>query len=95
MFNYLLSVAVAFIFYGTILNIVRKVEPSWYSKKEFGGNGGWIVVTICSFAWFFSVPILLTILILFVLKLLTDKISDSTLSFLNKRKLKKQSKQEI
>lgn len=94
MFNYLLSVAVAFIFYGTILNVVKKIEPSWYVKNGFDGVSGWVFVGCCSFAWFISLPVLAIILTLFVLKLLTDNIATIIINNVEKRKLKKQSKLE-
>lgn len=87
-FNYALSVFVAFLFYGVIFNILQKVEPEWWDGSINGGFG-WFLVAICAGLWFISLPILLLIVILFVLKLLTDKITDLILNHVEKRKLKK------
>jgi uncharacterized membrane protein required for colicin V production len=88
MFNYALSVFVAFLFYGVIFNILQKVQPDWYDT-DLNGGFGWFVVGVCACLWFISLPVSLLILILFVLKLLTDKISDLILNHVEKRKLKK------
>ena len=88
MFNYALSVFVAFLFYGVIFNILQKVYPDWWCDELKGGLG-WFIVGVCSCLWFISLPMSLLILILFVLKLLTDKIADHILNRVEKRKLKK------
>lgn len=87
-FNYALSVFVAFLFYGVIFNILQKVEPEWWDGSINGGFG-WCLVAICAGLWFISLPILLLVIILFILKLLTDKIADLILNHVEKRKLKK------
>lgn len=97
MFNYLLSVAVAFIFFGYIFNILKKTHRDTLFKNFEDEElvFFWFIVIICAAVWFITIPILALCLVIFLLKLFTDKIADSTLSFINKRKLKKQSKQEI
>lgn len=87
-FNYALSVFVAFLFYGVIFNILQKVNPYWWDD-ELNGGLGWLLVTLCAGLWFVSLPILLLVVILFALKLLTDKIADFILNHVEKRKLKK------
>jgi len=97
MFNYLLSVAVAFVFFGFIFNILKKTHKNTlfknYSDDELSFL--WAVVGVLSVAWFLAIPVGIVFLVLFLLKLLTDKIADITLNLINKRKLKKQSKQEM
>ena len=96
MFNYFLSVTVAFVVFGFIFNILKKVyrDTLFYNFDNDELFYFWILIVIISGLWFISVPILCVCLILYLLKLLTDKIADCTLNFINKRKLKKQSKQE-
>lgn len=97
MFNYSLSVAVAFVFFGFIFNILKKTHRNTllknYEDEELSYM--WVIVAILALAWFFAIPVAVVFLVLFLLKLLTDKIADITLNIINKRKLKKQSKQEI
>lgn len=88
MFNYFLSVFVAFLFFGVIFNILQKVDPDWLAEEIKGGLG-WFLVGVVSCVWFISLPVLLLIVILFVLKLLTDKIADTILKHVEKRKLNK------
>ena len=49
MFGYLLSVAIAFIVFGTVFNIVRKIAPTWYDN-DYNGEC-WFVVTAFSFCF--------------------------------------------
>lgn len=87
MFSYFLSVAVTFIIFGTINNILNKVEPDWYCNCDFDEYGWW-VVTVASVFWFIFIPIITVVLILYMLKLLTDLISDFIMNKIEKRKLK-------
>lgn len=97
MFNYLLSVAVAFIFFGFIFNVLKKTHRDTIFKNFEDEElvFFWFIIIICSAVWFITIPLGVMCLVIFLLKLLTDKIADSTLNLINKRKLKKQSKQEI
>ena len=97
MFNYLLIVAVAFVFFGFIFNILKKTHRNTLFKNYYDDELSflWIVVGILSVAWFLTIPVGIVFLVLFLLKLLTDKLADITLNLINKRKLKKQSKQEM
>lgn len=95
MFNYLLSVAVCFVFFGFIFNILKKTHRNTLFKN-YGDDdltALWVVVGVLSVFWFIAIPAGVVFLVLFLLKLLTDKIADITLNTINKRKLKKQSKQ--
>lgn len=97
MFNYLLSVSVAFVIFGFIFNILKKTHRDTlfknYGDEELSRL--WVIVTVLALAWFFAIPLGVVCLVVYLLKLLTDKIADITLDFINKRKLKKQPKQEI
>lgn len=94
MFNYFLSVAVAFIVFSFIFNILKRIYAEQISKKFDQDEMVllWVFVAILAAAWFFTVPVLFVILIVFLLKMLTDKIADVTFNYVKKRKLKKQSK---
>ena len=81
MFSYVLSVTIAFIVFGTIFNISRKVNPSWYDR-DFDVVW-WVVVASASVLWFITVPLCVIALILYLLKLLTDKIADVIIKKLN------------
>lgn len=84
MFGYFLSVAVAFIFFGTIFNISKNFTE-WFQDFDFEANFWlWVAVLIASFLWFVVVPCFTVLLIVFLLKKLTDKISQFIL-----RKFKK------
>ena len=95
MFSYILSVAIAFIVFGTAHNILVNVSKKW--KKEFDGGGitGWVLVGICSAAWFFTLPILFVGVVMYLLKLLTDKITQTILNKIEKRKQSKLEKENV
>lgn len=84
MFSYFLSVAVAFIVFGVIFNIVKKVEPYRYGimRQEVG----WFIIFLASLIWFVAIPLIGVFMILFVLKLLTDKIAEAIMNRIEKRK---------
>ena len=84
MFSYLLSVSIAFILFGTVSNIVKKVDPIWYDY-DFD-EVRWVVIAVASILWFITVPLCIIALILYLLKLLTDKIADVIIKKLNDRK---------
>lgn len=83
MFGYLLSVAVAFVVIGTIVNVVKNFS------KFFNKTGEveiWAMVTVLSVLWFITVPIATTIFILYLLKLLVDLVSKQVLKLVNRNK---------
>lgn len=92
MINYLFSVAVAFILFGTIFNVFVKAELDWYDSDAMVAY--WCVVLFASVIWFIVVPVAITILIVYLLKLLTDWIATSILTQIEKRKQSKLNKQE-
>lgn len=85
MFGYLLSVAVAFIIIGTIVNVVKNFSKVFKKTKEVEL---WVMVTVLSIFWFITVPIATTLFILYLLKLLVDLISKQVLKLVNRNKSK-------
>lgn len=88
MFSYLLSVGVAFLFFGTVNNILLRLDLKWYfSENE--KDLAWVATGAASLAWFFALHLLLVLFIMFLLKLLTDKISAYIINHIKDRKLNK------
>lgn len=85
MFGYLLSVAVAFIVFGTVVNIVKNFSKVLDNLSEISL---WFGVTIFSVFWFVTIPIAATLLTLYLLKILVDLISKQVLKLLNRNKTK-------
>lgn len=83
MFGYLLSVAVAFIVFGTVVNIVKNFSKVLNNLSEMSL---WFGVTVFSVFWFITIPIAATVIILYLLKLLVDLISKQVLKLLNRNK---------
>lgn len=83
MFGYLLSVAVAFIVFGTVVNIVKNFSKVFDNLSEMSL---WFGVTVFSVFWFVTIPIAATLIILYLLKLLVDLISKQVLKLLNRNK---------
>jgi hypothetical protein len=83
MFGYLLSVAIAFIVFGTVFNIIKKINPTWYDNDY--NDEGWFIVIAASFLWGLAVPTIIVMVVLYLLKLLTDKITNVIMSQLKKR----------
>lgn len=82
MFSYFLSVAIAFIVFGTVFNFLKGINS--ISPDSLENKALWIVVGFCSILWFIAVPILFVIFIMFLLKKLTDKISQVILKRVKK-----------
>ena len=83
MFGYLLSVAVAFIVFGTIVNIVKNFSKVLNNLSELSL---WFGVTAFSVFWFVTIPIAATLITLYLLKLLVDLISKQVLKLLKRNK---------
>lgn len=83
MFGYLLSVAVAFIVFGTVVNIVKNFSKVLNNLSEMSL---WFGVTVFSVFWFITIPIAATLITLYLLKLLVDLISKQVLKLLNRNK---------
>lgn len=93
MFNYISGVVITFICLGVIFNFIKNFNFYWYYKDEEFLYWVWCVVV--SVFWFIFIPIALVILIIYLLKLLTDLIAKGMLKIINKRKLKKESKDVV
>lgn len=92
MINFLFSVAIAFIVFGAVFNIVIKAEPYWYDEDDVILH--WVGIFITALLWFIVLPVSVIIGIIYLLKLFTDKIANVILSQINKRKLKKEKRDE-
>lgn len=82
MFGYFLSVGVAFIVFGCAFNILKKIKNFWFDDDE--EYWCWLIVFFASLFWFVVVPCLVVVSIVFLLKLITDKISDFILKRVEK-----------
>lgn len=88
MFSYVLSVAIAFIVFGTVNNFLNRIQPDWYYDSDLEGYVGWAITVLMSVLWFIAVPLLFIAFIMYLLKLLTDKIAEFILNKIEKRKIK-------
>lgn len=90
MFSYLISFVILFIISGVVRNILAKIEPDWWVEADLDEPTlSWFVVFAISLFWFFAIPVGAVCLIIYLLKLLTDKIADTIMKSQEKRKLKK------
>lgn len=83
MFSYFLSVAILFIVLGVIRNILAKVKPDLGLDEDIVFS--WLIVALLSLLWFIAIPVLFIILILYVLKILTDKIANVIVNRINSK----------
>ena len=95
MFSYLLSVAIAFIVFGTVNNFLSRLQPDWYYDRDLEEIGGWVIAVVMSVFWFIAVPLLFIGFIMYLLKLLTDKIAEFILNKIEKRKSSKLDKENV
>lgn len=95
MFSYILSVAIAFIVFGTVNNFLNRIQPDWYYDNDLEDEVGWGIVVVMSILWFIAVPILFITFIMYLLKLLTDKIVEFILNKIEKRKSSKLEKENV
>lgn len=95
MFSYLLSVAIAFIVFGTVNNFLIRIQPDWYYDRDLEKIGGWVITVVMSVFWFIAVPLLFIGFIMYLLKLLTDKIAEFILNKIEKRKSSKLEKENV
>lgn len=90
MFSYLISFVIVFIILGVVRNILAKVEPDWWIEADLDEpEWSWFLVFIISLLWFLAIPVGAVCLIIYLLKLLTDKIADIIMKSQEKRKIKK------
>ena len=90
MFSYISGVVITFICLGVIFNFIKNFDPQWYYKDDEFLY--WVGCVVASVFWFIFIPVSLVILVIYLLKLLTDLIAKGILKIINKRKLKKESK---
>jgi hypothetical protein len=83
LFSYFLSVAILFIVLGVIRNILAKVKPDLGLDEDIVFS--WLIVALLSLLWFIAIPVLFIILILYVLKILTDKIANVIVNRINSK----------
>lgn len=95
MFSYILSVAIAFIVFGTVNNFLNRIQPDWYYDNDLEGEVGWGIAVVMSILWFIAVPLLFVGFIMYLLKLLTDKIAEFILNKIEKRKQSKLEKENV
>lgn len=90
MFSYLISFVIVFIILGVVRNILAKIEPYWWIYYDFDEPlYSWFLVFAISLLWFLAIPATGICLIIYLLKLLTDKIADTIMKSQEKCKLKK------
>ena len=89
MFSYLLSVAIAFLFFGTINSVLVKMSPDWYLDSNLDDGLGWFLAVVFSLLWFFAIGIAVVLFLMYLLKLLTDWIAEFILNKVEKRKQSK------
>lgn len=82
MFSYFLSVAVAFITFGTLFNIARAFKV--VNPDDSDSVGFWLLIGMCSLIWFIAVPLIFIALLMFLLKRLVDFISNFILKRVQK-----------
>lgn len=92
MVMFVFSACIAFIVFSTFMNVVcnfiETVSDFRYQDTELY----WFIIAMCSVFWIFAIPISLTLFIMYLLKLLTDKISQGIIGLINSRKVKKEGK---
>lgn len=70
MFAYILSACIVFVIFGSALNIYCKVKGVDYNKDD----SSWLILLILSTIYPITIVCVTVLLIVFVLKLLTDKV---------------------
>lgn len=86
------GICIAFIFYSTVANIICNFKKWLSDIRKYDGDLYWFVLVMSSLFWIVSLPLYLTLFIMFLLKLLTDKISQGIIGLINSRKVKKEEK---
>lgn len=92
MVMFFFSICIAFVIYSTVANIICNFNKRLSDIRGEDGNLYWFIIVISSLFWIISLPLYLTLFIMFLLKLLTDKISQGIIGLINSRKVKKEEK---
>ena len=74
MFAYILSVCVAFLFFGTVYSVMRNLKPNWFDSDDCMLH--WVIVGGASMIYPATIIVFMIFLIMFCLKKLVDKISN-------------------
>lgn len=82
MFGYLLSFAIAFIFFGTVFNVLSGLKL--FNLDDCDKGMAWFLILVCSALWFAAIPVFVVICIVLLLKKITDKISSFVLNKVKK-----------
>lgn len=85
MFAYILSVCVAFVVFGSSLNVYCKVKGETINKEPFF----WMLVFCGAIAYPLVIVASIVFGVIYLLKLLTDKIAEVIINHIKARKLKK------
>lgn len=85
MFAYILSVCVAFVVFGSGLNVYCKVKGEAINKEPFF----WMLVFCAAVAYPLVIVAGTVLFVVYLLKLLTDKIAEVIINHIKTRKLKK------
>lgn len=86
------SICIAFVIYSTIANIICNFNKWLSDIRGKDGDFYWFIIVISSLFWIISLPLYSTLGIMYLLKLLTDKISQGIIGLINSRKIKKEEK---
>lgn len=92
MVMFVFSACIAFIVFSTFMNVVCNFSETISDFRYQDTELYWFIIAMCSVFWFFAIPISLTLFVMFLLKLLTDKISQGIIGLINSRKVKKEEK---
>lgn len=72
MFNYLLSVAVTFLFFGCLYNLIKSFKFKNITQKNNARI--WWAILLLSALWFVTAPFFILCLLLYLFKMITDKL---------------------
>lgn len=78
------SICIAFLLFGTIGNILANFVDCVGEVKEDDVFFFWFVIAVCALLWYIVVPLSVVVFAMFLLKLLTDKISQYIIKHINK-----------
>lgn len=86
---YFFSACLAFLVFGTIANVLCNFSDGLSEAKEDDPHFFWFVIAVASVVWVVVIPLSVVAVLLFLLKLLTDWISQYIIRLVQKRKEKK------
>lgn len=92
MVMFFFGICIAFVIYSTIANIICNFNKWLSDIRKYEGDLYWFIIVMSSLFWIISLPLYLTLFIMYLLKLLTDKISQRIIGLINSRKDRKKEK---